>query len=332
MSLTVLGIESSCDETSAAVVRGREVLSNVIASQLDVHERFGGVVPELASRAHLEAIVPMVRRALQEASVTLDDLDGIAATCGPGLIGALLVGLNFAKALAASRSLPFIGVNHLDGHLNAGFLEAGTSLEYPFVALLVSGGHTHTYDATGFGAYESIGRTRDDAAGEAFDKVAKLLGLGYPGGPIIDRIAANGDPNAFAFPRAMKKSDDFSFSGLKTAVRVATNELDDLQPHVADLAASFQEAVVDVLVDKTLRAAKKRGRERVVVSGGVAANSRLREKMASAAAEAGIEPHFPSPILCTDNAAMIAYVGAQHLGSGSGSALDLNAASVLALV
>jgi N6-L-threonylcarbamoyladenine synthase len=302
----ILGIDTSCDDTSIAVVAdGTTILSNVVASQVDVHRRYGGVVPELACRKHIEAISPVYQSALDEAGLRLADLDAIAVTQGPGLIGALLVGVSFAKSLAYAAGKPLIAVDHLEGHICSAFLEA-PDLACPFVCLVVSGGHTDLYECVAPGAYRLLGHTRDDAAGEAFDKVSKLLGLGYPGGPVIDRLAREGDSQAIRFPRAFLEKDslDFSFSGIKTAV------LHYVRKHtlhqVADLAASFQQAVVDVLVAKTLAAARQCQVSRVVVSGGVAANSQLRREMQRACAGAGLQLVIPPPQLCTDNGAMIA--------------------------
>jgi N6-L-threonylcarbamoyladenine synthase len=307
----ILGIDTSCDDTSIAVVgEGMAILSNVVASQVEVHHRYGGVVPELACRKHIEAIGPVYQAALDEAGITLADLDAIAVTRGPGLIGALLVGLSFAKSLAYASGKPLLPVNHLEGHICSAFLEA-PDLACPFVCLVVSGGHTELYRCETAGAYRLLGQTRDDAAGEAFDKVAKLLGLGYPGGPVIDRLAREGDPKAVRFPRTYleKGSLDFSFSGIKTAVLHYVRKHGASQ--VADIAASFQQAIVDVLVDKTLAAAQQCEAQRVVVTGGVAANSQLRRAMQAACAEAGLQLVIPQPRLCTDNGAMIA--AAAHL-------------------
>ena len=327
--MVVLGIESSCDETAAAVVRdGSVLLSNVIASQVKVHERYGGVVPEIASRKHIEAIVPVILQALEDAGTTLDGIDGIAVTKGPGLIGSLLVGLSAAKAVAFARGLPLVGVNHLEGHVAAAFL-AEKPPEFPFVALVVSGGHTTIYRVEGFQRFTLIGQTRDDAAGEAFDKAAKLLDIGYPGGVVIDRLAKQGNREAYPFPRAMRESLDFSFSGLKTSLLTRLKKRDEpfTAPELPDLLASYQEAICDVLVEKTLRAAAMVQATRVVVCGGVAANSRLRERFRTDAAAAGMEVFIPPPILCTDNAAMIAVVGTHLLRSGRRDGLDLNAVS-----
>jgi N6-L-threonylcarbamoyladenine synthase len=327
--MVILGIESSCDETAAAVVRdGRCALSNVIASQVKVHARFGGVVPEIASRKHIEAVVPVILQALEDAGLTLDDLDGIAVTQGPGLIGSLLVGLSAAKALAFARELPLVGVNHLEGHIAAVFLTERPP-EFPFVALVVSGGHTSIYQVESFQRFTLLGQTRDDAAGEAFDKAAKLLDIGYPGGVVIDRLAKQGSREAYAFPRGMRESLDFSFSGLKTSLltllkkRGAPFAPDELP----DLTASYQEAICDVLVEKTLRAAATVSARRVVICGGVAANSRLRARFAEDAAAVGIEVFMPPPVLCTDNAAMIAVVGTHRLEAGGRDGWDLNAVS-----
>jgi N6-L-threonylcarbamoyladenine synthase len=327
--MLILGIESSCDETAAAVVRdGRFLLSNVIASQISTHSRYGGVVPEIASRKHAEMIGPVVYQALADADVTWEDLSGLAVTRGPGLIGSLLVGLSLAKAIALARSIPFVGVNHLESHIAAIFL-APCQPEFPFAALVVSGGHTAVYHVRDFDNLKVLGQTRDDAAGEAFDKAAKMLGIGYPGGVVIDRLAKEGNKAAFTFPRAMKDSLDFSFSGLKTSLlevlkkkdkAVATDEL----PH---LAASYQEAIVDVLVEKTMKAANIACLKRIVVCGGVASNSRLREKFQVQADAGGIELFLPPPILCSDNAAMVAVLGTELLRRGFKDDWALNAVS-----
>ena len=326
--MLLLCIESSCDETAAAVVRdGREVLSSVIASQIDVHARYGGVVPELASRKHLEAISVVIDEALEKAGVRLNQIEGIAATRGPGLVGALLVGLSAAKAIAFARGIPLVGVHHIEGHILAPLLE--TEVAFPYLALAVSGGHTHLYRVDGIGRYTILGRTLDDAAGEAFDKVAKLLGLGYPGGHVIDRLAAEGNPTSIDFPRPLlhRKNLDFSFSGIKTAVLnyVKAQKETVEGGHLRDLAASFQAAVVEVLTRKTFRAAEENALERIVVAGGVACNSGLRTAMKQAAQEKGVEVVFPSPALCSDNAAMLGVAGDRYLGEGAAAGLDLNA-------
>jgi len=318
----VLGIETSCDETSVAVVRnGREILSNIILSQT-VHSKFGGVVPEIASRAHLKTIIPIYRQALSQARVTLNDINLVAATMGPGLVGPLLVGLTFAKGLAFAKGIPFVAVNHIEGHITANLLEH-PQLEPHHLTLVVSGGHTMLVEVKQFGEYELLGQTKDDAAGEAFDKVAKLIGLGYPGGAELDRLAQGGDPNFVKFPRAVLKEQDyrFSYSGLKTAVALYIKKLgkEDFERHKADIAASFQEAAVVVLVEKTVRAAVERNVSDVTISGGVAANSRLRTLLRERLDRLNRRLFFPSPQLCTDNAAMIAAAGYyryQKEGSG----------------
>ncbi|GAB4166902.1 MAG: tRNA (adenosine(37)-N6)-threonylcarbamoyltransferase complex transferase subunit TsaD [Geothermobacteraceae bacterium] len=331
--MKVLCIESSCDETAAAVVRnGREVLSSVVASQVDIHALYGGVVPEIASRRHLDAIMPVIEQSLEQAGVTLDDIDGVAATRGPGLVGALLVGLCTAKALAWGRGLPLVGLHHIEGHILAPFLEA--ELDFPYVALAVSGGHTHLYRVDGIGRYRLLGQTLDDAAGEAFDKVAKLLGLGYPGGAIIDRLAGQGDPEAVRFPRPMLKRDNlnFSFSGIKTAVMNHVKSLGDVvSEHHADIAASFQAAVVEVLTRKTVAAAEEEGVDCIVVAGGVACNSGLRRVFATLAEARGIRVVFPSPALCADNAAMLGVAADAYLRHGRHAGLECNAMPVWSL-
>lgn len=323
--MIILGIESSCDETAAALVDdGRRVLSSVVASQTEVHRRFGGVVPELASRRHMEAIVPVVRESLSKAGLELAGVDGIAATRGPGLIGSLLIGFSFAKAVAYSLGVPWVGVNHLEAHIHALFLE-DRAPEFPFVVLLASGGHTGLYCVTSFTSMELLGQTRDDAAGEAFDKVAKMLSLGYPGGAVIDRLARDGDPQRVQFPRPYidKQNFDFSFSGVKTAVgRYLAQHRGDDRENAADIAAGFQEAVVDVLVFKLMRAAAEKGCTRIALAGGVAANSRLRERVRQEAAEAGHEAYLPSLELCGDNAAMVAAAGYHLLAAGKRSGLE----------
>ena len=317
--MLVLCIESSCDETSAAVIRdGSEMLSNVVASQVDVHSRFGGVVPELASRKHVEAISVVINTAMQEAGVTVDQLEGIGVTRGPGLIGALLVGLSTAKAMAWSLDIPLAAVHHMEGHILAPMLEDPP--DFPFLALAVSGGHTHLYRVDGIGRYKTLGQTLDDAAGEAYDKVAKMLGLGYPGGALIDKLAGQGRPDAIAFPRPMlhKKNFDFSFSGLKTAVLQHVEKYEGAidEQQLANIAASFQTAVVEVLTRKTLRAAKAEGLERIVVAGGVACNSGLRTTFNELSNKHGVKVFFPSPALCGDNAAMLGVPANYYLEKG----------------
>lgn len=309
--MLVLGIETSCDETAVAVVEdGKRILSNLVASQVDVHSKFGGVVPELASRKHIQNIVPLISQSLKDANVTLDEIDGIAVTQGPGLVGSLLVGISMAKAIAYAKERPIVGVNHLEGHIYSNFLEH-EDLEPPFISLVVSGGHTELfYVASKRREYEKLGQTMDDAAGEAFDKVAKLLGLGYPGGPIIDNLAKEGDPKAIPFPRpyVWDHSLNFSFSGLKTAVlNYFLRERDNII--LADVAASFQSAVVDVLTEKAIRAAEIKKVNKIALAGGVAANSALRKQLSLRCQKIGYKLYYPSPILCTDNAAMIAGVG-----------------------
>jgi len=332
--MIVLGIETSCDETAAAVVDGgRKVLGSIVASQDDVHAPYGGVVPELASRRHLEVLVPVVRRALETAGMALDDVDGIAVTYGPGLVGSLLIGCSAAKAIAYARRRPLVGVNHLEGHIYAAFLE-GEPPAHPFLALVVSGGHTALYLAREPRRYERIGQTRDDAAGEAFDKVAKLLGLGYPGGPAVERVARDGDPRAIAFPTANMSdgAPDFSFSGIKTAVSLHVRRAGPLGPaQVADVAASFQATAVKMLVRKTTKAALRFGVRRVVLTGGVAANTALRLALEGECREHGWALHVPSRRLCTDNAAMIAAAGHDRLEAGERAPLSLNAVPDLAL-
>jgi len=327
--MIVLGIESSCDETAAAVVKdGRVLLSNVIASQIDEHSKYGGVVPEIASRKHMEAVIPVILQALDDAGMGLSDIEGIAVTRGPGLVGSLLVGLSVGKALAFSRKLPLVGINHLEGHIAAIFLNEKAPL-FPFVALVVSGGHTNIYHVRDFGDFSVLGQTRDDAAGEAFDKAAKLLNIGYPGGVVIDRLAKEGDRHLLHFPRAMRDSLDFSFSGLKTSllVHVKKHGNPSSVEALAHLVAGYQEAIVDVLVEKTLKAAMMNSVSRVVVCGGVASNSRLREHFAARSLECGIDLFMPPPVLCTDNAAMIAVVGENLLSRGNCDEFTLNAVS-----
>lgn len=329
----VLGLETSCDETSAAVVEdGRIILSDVISSQVPVHQKFGGVVPEIASRKHIEHVIPVIDQALKEAKVELADLSAIGVTYGPGLVGALLVGVATAKALAFAADLPLVGVHHLEGHIFANLL-ANRELEPPFMALVVSGGHTSLVEVKGYNEFSLIGQTRDDAAGEAFDKIARVMGLPYPGGPQIDRLARQGDPKAIAFPRAMVHEHDFSFSGLKSAVLNYLNSMKQKQEDYcpADVAASFQAAVVDVLVTKTVQAAKETGMKKVVLAGGVAANSSLREKLAEALAAEKIDFYYPPLILCTDNGAMIACRAHYQFEAGFTAPLTLNARPTMRL-
>lgn len=323
--MLVLGIESSCDETAAAVVAdGRRVRSSVVASQVAVHHRYGGVVPELASRKHVEAILPVVQEALSRAGVAHGDLEAVAVTQGPGLVGSLLVGFSFAKALAYGLGIPWVGVNHLEGHLLSVFLEDDRP-SFPFCALLASGGHTAIYHLSGFTRIERMGQTRDDAAGEAYDKVAKVLGLGYPGGKVIDDLARRGDPGRIPFKRPFLDPNgfDFSFSGIKSAVsRLVQKEPEAIKAQVADVAAGFQEAVVDVLTHKLIHAAREKDCGQVVVVGGVAANRRLRERVRDDGAAAGLAVHIPGLELCGDNAAMIAAAGYHALKQGRRSALQ----------
>lgn len=327
--IVILAVETSCDETSAAiVVNGRRILSNVISSQIDLHKKFGGVVPEIASRKHVELVIPVINQALEEASVKLEQVDAIGVTYGPGLVGALLVGLSAAKGLAFSTGKPLIGVHHIEGHIAANYLE-NEMLVPPFICLVASGGHSHIVHVADYSRFEIIGQTRDDAAGEAFDKIARALGLGYPGGPIIDKQAANGDSGAVNFPRVRfaDGSLDFSFSGLKTAVLNYLNSMAQkgLEVNLPDVCASFQQAVVDVLVGNTIQAAVQKGVRRVALAGGVAANSQLRSGIKAAADKAGMEIIYPRPVLCTDNAAMIGSAAYYEYMRGHVAALDLNA-------
>ncbi len=332
--MLVLGIESSCDETSVAIIKdGREVLSNIILSQ-DEHTKFGGVVPEVASRTHLKTIVPIYEEALEKAGVTLSDIDLIAATMGPGLVGPLLVGLTFAKGIAYAHSIPFVGVNHMEGHLSANYI-THRDIDERHLSLIVSGGHTMLLEVKSFGEYEMLGNTRDDAAGEAYDKVAKIMGLGYPGGAALDKLANQGDPTYMKFPRAMlhDKSYMFSYSGLKTAVSMHIKSLtaEEFQKNIANIASSFQEAAIEVLVEKTLRAAKEKQINHITLAGGVAANSRIRSMFAERIR--GNQKLFYPPIsLCTDNAAMIATAGYYRYKKDGASELIVNAVPYLKMV
>lgn len=325
----ILAIESSCDETSAAVVvNGRDVLSNIIASQIDTHKKFGGVVPEVASRMHIEVINSVVSEALKVANKTLDDIDAIAVTYGPGLVGALLVGLQYAKGLAYSLKKPLIGVNHIEGHISANFIEH-KDLKPPFVCLVVSGGHTFIVHVKDYGNYEIIGETRDDAAGEAYDKVARSLGLGYPGGPKIDKLSKEGNEDAIKFPRASFHDNtlDFSFSGVKSAVLNYLNKMEMKNEKInkADVAASFQKAVVGVLTDNVIKTCKIKKIDKIAIAGGVASNSALRESLIKEGKKRNINVLFPSPILCTDNAAMIGSAAYFEFLRSNVASMDLNA-------
>jgi N6-L-threonylcarbamoyladenine synthase len=331
--MLILGIDTSCDDTSAAVVEdGTRIVSNVVSSQSDIHSKYGGIVPELASRKHIEMILPVVDEALLRAGVSLTDVAAVAVCHGPGLIGSLLVGCSFAKAACYAGKIPLVVVNHLEGHILASFLESPAP-EFPFLSLVVSGGHTSLYIAEDFRTFRELGRTRDDAAGEAYDKVSKLLGLGYPGGPLIDSLAQKGDPRAIDFPRAyLPETFDFSFSGMKTAVlnfmKAKPSPSSEL---VNDIAASFQAAMVDVLVRKTEWAVRKKWIRRVALSGGVAANSSLRKRMKEMGEEKEVEVFIPSAGLCTDNAAMVAAAGYHHFIAGDLAGLDLNPKAYLKL-
>lgn len=331
----ILAIESSCDETAAAVVKnGRTVLSNIINSQIDIHTLYGGVVPEIASRRHIENINPVVEMALKEAKVTLDDITAVAVTYGPGLVGALLVGVAEAKAIAFAKKKPLVGVHHIEGHICANYIEH-KELEPPFAALVVSGGHTHLVMVEDYGKYEIIGRTRDDAAGEAFDKVARAVGLGYPGGPKIDKLAKEGNPHAIEFPRAHVEDApyDFSFSGIKSAVLNYLNscEMKGEEVNRADLVASFQNAVVDALVTRAMKLVEEMNLNKLAVAGGVASNSALRAALQQACDKRGVSFYSPSPALCTDNAAMIGAAGYYEYISGVRHGYDLNAVPNLKL-
>lgn len=331
----ILAIESSCDETAAAVVRnGREVLSNVISSQIELHKLYGGVVPEIASRKHIEKINQVIEEALEEAGVTLADVDAVGVTYGPGLVGALLVGVAEAKAIAYAAGKPLIGVHHIEGHISANYIE-NKELEPPFICLVVSGGHTHLVRVADYGVYEILGRTRDDAAGEAFDKVARAIGLGYPGGPKIDKLAKEGNEKAIAFPKAKVAGSpyDFSFSGLKSAVLNYINSCQMKGENIneADIAASFQKAVIDVLVEHAMMAVKDFDSGKLAIAGGVASNSALRAAMEKACDENGVEFYHPSPIFCTDNAAMIGAAAYYEFQKGITHGWDLNAVPNLRL-
>ncbi|MEG1458858.1 MAG: tRNA (adenosine(37)-N6)-threonylcarbamoyltransferase complex transferase subunit TsaD [Acetivibrio sp.] len=327
--ILILGIESSCDETAASVVRnGRTVLSNVISSQIELHKLYGGVVPEIASRKHIEKINQVIMEALEEANTTLNEIDAIAVTYGPGLVGALLVGVAEAKAICYAANKPLVGVHHIEGHISANYIE-NPDLEPPFLCLVVSGGHTHLVSVNDYGKYEIIGRTRDDAAGEAFDKVARAIGLGYPGGPKIDKLAKEGRKDAITFPRAHINGFefDFSFSGVKSSVLNYINGCkmkgEEIIP--ADIARAFQDSVVDVLVSKTVEAAKEYKMDKVAIAGGVASNSALRESMKEACEKNKLKLYYPSPIFCTDNGAMIGVAGYYEFMNGTRHGLDLNA-------
>lgn len=331
----ILAIESSCDETAAAVVKnGREVLSNIISSQIEIHKLYGGVVPEIASRKHIEKINQVIEEALHEAGVTLDDIDAIGVTYGPGLVGALLVGVAAAKAIAYAKKLPLVGVHHIEGHISANYIE-NKELEPPFACLVVSGGHTHLVRVKDYGEYEILGRTRDDAAGEAFDKVARAIGLGYPGGPKVEKLSKEGNPDAIAFPRAHVADSqyDFSFSGVKSAVLNYINgcEMKHEEYNRADIAASFQKAVTDVLTENAMRAVDEFDMDKFAIAGGVASNGTLRNAMKEACEKKGIKFYHPSPIYCTDNAAMIGAAAYYEYMKGTRHGWDLNAVPNLKL-
>ncbi len=333
--ICILAIETSCDETAASVVKnGREVLSNIIASQIDLHTLFGGVVPEIASRKHIEKINQVINEALKEADKTLDDIDAIGVTYGPGLVGALLVGVAQAKAIAFAKKKPLVGVHHIEGHISANYIE-NLDLEPPFICLVVSGGHTHLVVVNDYGKYQVIGRTRDDAAGEAFDKVARAIGLGYPGGPKVDKLAKEGNPHAIEFPRANIEGAplDFSFSGLKSAVLNHLNmcQMKNIEVNNADIAASFQNAVVDALVSRAMMACKEYGMEKFAIAGGVASNSAIRVAFETECKKNNISFYHPSPIYCTDNAAMIGVAAYYEFLNGTRHGWDLNAVPGLKL-
>lgn len=333
--ILILAIESSCDETAASVVKnGRTILSNVISSQIELHKLYGGVVPEIASRKHIEKINQVIEEALEQAEVTLDDLDAIGVTYGPGLVGALLVGVAEAKAISYAKNLPLVGVHHIEGHVSANYIEH-PDLEPPFMCLIVSGGHTHLVIVKDYGEFEILGRTRDDAAGEAFDKVARAIGLGYPGGPKIDKLSKEGNPDAIVFPKAKLENGpyDFSFSGVKSAVLNYINKckMQGEEFDRADLAASFQKAVVDTLVEKAVKAAKEYHMDKLAIAGGVASNNTLRNAMEKACEREGISFYHPSPVFCTDNAAMIGVAAYYEYKKGTRHGLDLNAVPNLRL-
>lgn len=333
--IKILAIESSCDETAAAVVvNGRDVRSNVISSQIALHTLYGGVVPEIASRKHIEKINQVIEQALSDAHMTFSDIDAIGVTYGPGLVGALLVGVAEAKAIAYARNLPLVGVHHIEGHISANYIE-NKELEPPFLCLVVSGGHTHLVRVEDYGKYQIIGKTRDDAAGEAFDKVARAIGLGYPGGPKIEKVAQEGNPDAIAFPRAKVGADvyDFSFSGLKSAVLNYLNgcKMKNIQVNQADVAASFQKSVTDVLVEHAMHAIDEFGIDKFAIAGGVASNGTIRAAMEEACRKKGVKFYHPSPILCTDNAAMIGAAAYYDYIAGKRDGLDLNAVPNLKL-
>ncbi len=333
--ITILAIESSCDETAAAVVRnGREILSNVISSQIELHKIYGGVVPEIASRKHIEKINQVIEEALCDAGMTLDDMDAVGVTYGPGLVGALLVGVAEAKAISYAKQIPLVGVHHIEGHISANYIEH-PDLKPPFMCLVVSGGHTHLVQVQDYGKYEIIGRTRDDAAGEAFDKVARAIGLGYPGGPKIDKLAKEGNANAIRFPKGKIEGApyDFSFSGVKSAVLNHLNGCKMKGETIveADIAASFQKSVIDVLTEKSMKAAEDKGIKEFAIAGGVASNSSLRESLQRACDERGIRFYYPSPGYCTDNAAMIGVAAYYEYQNGTRHGLDLNAVPNLKL-
>lgn len=331
----ILAVETSCDETAASVVKnGREVLSNIISSQIDLHKQYGGVVPEIASRKHVEKINPVIHEALEQSKISLQDIDAIGVTYGPGLVGALLVGLSAAKALAFAAKKPLVGVHHIEGHISANYIE-NKDFAPPFICLIVSGGHSHLVHVKDYGVYEILGKTRDDAAGEAYDKIARAIGLGYPGGPKIDKLAKEGNPNAIDFPRAYLEdgSFDFSFSGLKSAVLNYLNRCKMMGEEIndRDIAASFQQSVIDVLVSKTIAAAKEKGVNKIAMAGGVSANTALRNAMQEACDREKIFFQCPSPILCTDNAAMIGCAAYYEYIKGVRHGLDLNAVPGLKL-